>query len=84
MRPNKHKEVRKKILGNHFFCQIVSLKINTVNFSGYSSRYEADLAVSVESFNSSSGTNMVSKYSLSHAIFCETVDTVENQIQGQR
>jgi hypothetical protein len=33
--------------------------------------------------SSGSGTNMVSKYSLSHAIFCEAVYTVENQIQGQ-
>ena len=54
----------------------------TVNFSGYSSRYEAELAVFVESFSSSSGTNMGSKYSLSHAIFSETVYIVENQIQG--
>ena len=51
-------------------------------FSGYSSRYEAELTVFVESFSSSSGTNMGSKYSLSHAIFSETVYTVENQIQG--
>jgi hypothetical protein len=49
---------------------------------GYSSKYEAELAVFVESFSSSSGTNMGSKYSLSHAIFSETVYTVENQIQG--
>jgi hypothetical protein len=43
--------------------------------------YEAELAVFVESFSSSSGTHMGSKYSLSHAIFSETVCTVENQIQ---
>jgi hypothetical protein len=36
----------------------------------------------MESFSSSSGTNMGSKYSLSHAIFSETVFTVENKIQG--
>ena len=76
------RNVRRQILGNHFFSQIVSFSTTlTVNFSGYSSRYEAELAVFVESFNSSSGTNMGSKYSLSHAIFSETVYTVENQIQ---
>ena len=52
------------------------------NFSGYSSQYEAEVSVFVESFSSSSGTNMGSNYSLSHAIFNETVYTVENQIQG--
>jgi hypothetical protein len=61
------------------FC---SQTILTVNFSGHISMYEAELAVFVESFSSSSGTHMGSKYSLSHAIFSETVYTVENQIQG--
>ena len=84
MRPNKHKEVRRQILGNHFFSQIVSFSNDPhcQFFSGYSSRHEAELAVFVESFSSSSGTNMGSKYSLSHAIFIETVYEVENQIQG--
>jgi hypothetical protein len=84
MRPNKHKESRKTNLGNHFFSQIVSFSNDPhcQFLSGNSSRYEAELAVFVESFSSSSGTNMGSKYSLSHAIFSETVYTVENQIQG--
>jgi len=50
----------------------------TVNFSGCSSRYEAELAVFVGSLSSSSGTHMGLKYSLSHALFSETVYTVEN------
>jgi hypothetical protein len=54
----------------------------TVNFSGHSSRYEAEIAVFLEYFSSSSGTNMGSKYSPGHAIFSETVYTVENQIKG--
>jgi hypothetical protein len=84
MRPNKHKEVRRQILGNHFFSQIVSFSndYHCQFFSGYSSQYEVEVSVFVESFSSSSGTNMGSNYSLSHAIFNETVYTVENQIQG--
>ena len=43
----------------------------TVNFYGCSSRYETEPAVFVVSFNSSSGTNMVSKYSVNHELFSE-------------
>ena len=53
----------------------------TVIFAGCSSRYEAELAVFVESFSSSS-TNRGSKYSLSHALFSETVYKVVNQMEG--
>ena len=52
-------------------------------FSGRRSRYEAELAVFVESLSSSSGTNMRLKQSLSHELFIETVYTVENQIHGR-
>ena len=52
------------------------------HFSGCSSGYEAELAIFVESVSSSTGTNRGLKYSLSHALFSETVCTVTNQIQG--
>jgi hypothetical protein len=52
-------------------------------FSGCRSRYEAELAVFVESLSSSSGTNMRLKQSLSHELFIETVYTVENHIHGR-
>jgi hypothetical protein len=54
----------------------------TVNFYGCSSRYEAELAVFVESVSSSSGTSRGLTYYLSHILFSETVYTVANQIQG--
>ena len=84
MRPNKDKECPKTNLGEPFLQSnsFVLKRPSLSFFPGYSSRYEAELAVFVESFSSSSGTNMGSKYSLSHAIFSETVYTVENQIQG--
>jgi hypothetical protein len=41
------------------------------HFSGYSSRYEAELVVFVVSFSSNSGTNMGLKYSVSHELFRE-------------
>ena len=40
--------------------------------------YEAELALFVESVSSSSVQNMGFKYSLSHALFSETVYTVAN------
>ena len=43
--------------------------------------YEGSLAVFVESVGSSSGTHMGLQYSLSHALFSETVYTVANHIQ---
>ena len=76
--------IRRQILGSNFFSKIVSFSNDPhcQFFSGYSSRYEAQLAVFVESFSSSSGTHMGWKYSPSQAIFSETVYTVEDQIQG--
>jgi hypothetical protein len=57
---------------DHLFG-IFKLFLHIKRISGYSSRYEAELAVFVEYFSSSSGTNMGSKYYLSHAVFSETV-----------
>jgi hypothetical protein len=83
MRPNKHKESPKTNHGELFLLlnSFVFKRPSLSFFSRYSSRYDAELAVFVESFSSSSGTNMGSKYFLSHAIFIETVYTVENQMQ---
>ena len=59
IRGNKHKESPK------------TKETLTVNLSGCSSMYEAELVVLLVSFSSSSGTNMGLKYYLSLELFSE-------------
>ena len=67
------RKVRRQILGNHLFSQIVSISNDPdCKFLWIcSSRYEAEVIVFVESFSSSSRTNMGLKYSLRHELFSE-------------